>query len=75
MGPSNYLQLGVPQNKGYLFRGPYDKGYSILGSILGPPYSGKLATGLIKLLRILLTGRMSVTPRIRCSRRPVISNY
>ena len=30
------------QNYGYLFGGPHNKGYSILGSILGSPYLGKL---------------------------------
>ena len=28
--------------RGTLFRGPYNKDYSILGSILGSPYFGKL---------------------------------
>ena len=31
-----FLKLGVP------FAGPYNKDYSILGSILGSPYFGKL---------------------------------
>ena len=34
--------LGVSQNYGYLFGGPHNKDYSILGSILGSPYFGKL---------------------------------
>ena len=34
--------MGVSQNQGYLFGGPYNKDYSILGSILGSPYFGKL---------------------------------
>ena len=34
--------IGVSQNEGYLYGGPQNKGYSILGSILGPPYFGKL---------------------------------
>ena len=34
--------MGVSQNWGYLFGGPYNKDYSILGSILGSPYFGKL---------------------------------
>ena len=33
---------GVSQNLGYLFGGPYNKDYSILGSILGYPNFGKL---------------------------------
>ena len=34
--------LGVSQNWGYHFRGPHNKDYSILGSILGSPHFGKL---------------------------------
>ena len=34
--------LVVSQNKGYLFGGPYNKDYSILGSILGYLNFGKL---------------------------------
>ena len=34
--------MGVSQNYGYLFGGPNNKDYSILGSILGSPYFGKL---------------------------------
>ena len=34
------LKLGVP------FGGPYKKDYSIMGSILGSPYLGKLPYGL-----------------------------
>ena len=34
--------MGVSQNKGYLFGGPHTKDYSILGSISGSPYFGKL---------------------------------
>ena len=34
--------MGISQNYGYLFGGPHNKDYSILGSILGPPYFGKL---------------------------------
>ena len=34
--------MGVSQNYGYLFEGPHNKDYSILGSILGSPYFGKL---------------------------------
>ena len=33
---------GVSQNSGYHLRGPYNKDYSILGSILGSPYLGKV---------------------------------
>ena len=38
--------MGVSQNQGYLFGGPYNKDYSILGSILGYPNFGKLPYGL-----------------------------
>ena len=34
--------MGVSQNSGYHDRGPNNKDYSILGSILGFPYFGKL---------------------------------
>ena len=34
--------MGVSQNYGYLLGGPNNKDYSILGSILGSPYFGKL---------------------------------
>ena len=37
-----YVYIGVSQNLGYHFRGPHIKDYSILGSILGSPYLGKL---------------------------------
>ena len=35
------LNEGFP-NLGYIFGGPYNTDYSILGSILGSPYFGKL---------------------------------
>ena len=38
----NKIYVGVSQNYGYLFRGLHNKDYSILGSILGLPYYGKL---------------------------------
>ena len=34
--------MGLSQNYGYLFGGPHHEDYSILGSILGSPYVGKL---------------------------------
>ena len=34
--------MGVSQNYGYHFKGPHNKDYSILGSILGSPYLEKL---------------------------------
>ena len=36
------LAFGGFQSLGYHFGGPYNKDYSILGSILGSPYFGKL---------------------------------
>ena len=39
--------MGVSQNWGYHFRGPNNKDYNILGSILGSPYFGKLPYPLI----------------------------
>ena len=35
------LDLVVSQNSGYLFGGPHNKDYGILGSILGSPFLGK----------------------------------
>ena len=37
--------MGVSQNYGYLFGSPYNKGCSILGSILGSPYLRKVPYG------------------------------
>ena len=34
--------MGISQNSGYHFGGPYNKDYSVLGSILGSPYLWKL---------------------------------
>ena len=34
--------MGVAQNRGYSFGGPYSQAYSNFGSILGSPYLGKL---------------------------------
>ena len=34
--------MGGSQNSGYHFGGPNNKDYSIMGSILGSPYFGKL---------------------------------
>ena len=38
-------QKGGFPKLGYPFGGPYNKDYSILGSILGSPYFGKLPKG------------------------------
>ena len=42
---SSSFNVGVSQFRGTLFRGPYNKDYSILGSILGSPDFGKLPCG------------------------------
>ena len=42
---------GVSQNYGYLFGGPYNEDYNILGFILGFPYFGKLLS--FSFIRIL----------------------
>ena len=39
--------MKVSQNKGYHFRGLYNKDYSILESILGSPCFGKLPIGFL----------------------------
>ena len=36
------MKWGLAGNYGYHFGGPHNKDYSILGSILGLPYFGKL---------------------------------
>ena len=38
--------MGVSQNWGYLFGGPHNQDYGILGSILGHLYFGKLPNKL-----------------------------
>ena len=40
--PKPYTQRGVSQNEGYFLEDSNKKDYSILGSILGSPYLGKL---------------------------------
>ena len=42
MGLGDPKDIGVSQNLGVLFEGPNNKDYSLLGSILGSPYFGKL---------------------------------
>ena len=45
MGFLGYMYVyiwGFPKIKGTLFACPYNKDYSILGSILGSPYFGRL---------------------------------
>ena len=40
--PTLHRNGGFPKLGGTLFGGPHNKDYSILGSILGSPYFGKL---------------------------------
>ena len=42
MGTGSIWDVEVSQNDGYLIGGPHNKDCSILGSILGSPYFGKL---------------------------------
>ena len=44
---ASQVSYGVSYNLEYLFGGPYNKDSSILGSILGSPYFGKLPYGAI----------------------------
>ena len=37
---------GLPKIRGTVLGGPHNKDYSILGSILGSPYLGKLPNGV-----------------------------
>ena len=48
---------------GYYFGGPHNKDYSILGSILGFPYFGKVPFGVLKTLK--------AGPLISCLRLPL----
>ena len=58
--------MGVSQNYGYHLRGPHNKDYSILGSILGSPFFGKLPhdPALLFLLCLMPAGGL----RIPCTR-------
>ena len=47
--------------RGTLFGGPYDKDYTILGSILGSPYFGKLPC-----LTSLVTSRTATSGMLKC---------
>ena len=48
--------MGVSQNQGYLFGGPFSKDCSILGSMLGSPYLGKLPHIVIMEKKMETTG-------------------
>ena len=52
--------MGVSQNHGYLFGSPYNLDYSILGSILGSHYFGKLPLFLLFSLDLLAERKSSV---------------
>ena len=43
----SYNNMGFPKIRGTLFGGPNNKDHSILGSILGYPYFGKLPYGYV----------------------------
>ena len=64
---------GFPKNEGYHFGGPKNKDYSILGSLLGSPYSGKLpheyfATACWNTTHALpLTANVSISAIVRIS--------
>ena len=57
--------MGISHNQGYLFGGPYNKDYSILGSILRYPDFGKLPYfyGFFLDLHVLLNGAREVPNR------------
>ena len=49
-----WVYIIISQNLGYLLGGSYNEEYSILGSILGSPYFGKLPyRGYIRVIGIL----------------------
>ena len=48
-----YIHMGVAKMLGYLFGDPHNKDYSILGSILGSPYLGKLPCVYIYIYRCM----------------------
>ena len=45
--------MGVSQNQGYLFRGPYKKDYSIWGLYWGPPIEGNYPIGIMEKWKLL----------------------
>ena len=45
--PPLRCNVGISQNQGYHFEEPHNKDYSILGSMLGFPYLGKLPCGVM----------------------------
>ena len=45
IGFGDYDGLGFPKIRGYLFGDPYNKDYSILGSIMGNPNVGNCHIG------------------------------
>ena len=49
---TDYKDMGVSQNYGYLFGGPHNKDYSILGSILVPLILGNYHIDLLEKLQI-----------------------
>ena len=78
---------GFPKISGTLFGGPHNKDYSILGSILGSPYFGKLPyrtcykillirfSGSYKSIGLSLTGRDAATTLRSCNKDYSIKVY
>ena len=73
-------ELGVSQYYGYHFGSHYNKGYSILGSTLGSPYSGKLPTsvgtqhvkeGLLPRIRFLVGRSLAKQALQKVEREPL----
>ena len=72
--------MRVSKNYGYLVGCPHNKDYSILGSILGSPYLGKLPYSLITFTWALSASNMGTTTRKQSACRvpwlkPQSSNY
>ena len=56
--------MGFPKIRGYLLGGPYDKDYSVLGSILGPLILGNYQLfSLIGFIRTLYTNIFERVPK------------
>ena len=56
------LIRGFPKIRGYLFGDPYNKVYSILGSILGYPNFGKLPTEPLHLVEMISRTNLGESP-------------
>ena len=58
---------GVSQNWGHHFAGPKNKDYSLLGSIMGSPYPGKLLCGGVHRARTWLHERLRIGEEGTCT--------